>query len=111
MITLRTAPVQHNGGPLKYDCGVEITGPDTNGVYGHLDMFIKKYMRGWDGKVGNCDKLYFCKKFRLMPSKVVEELGRGGRLNGESNLGKWTMRFCDFMVDHLGQWDLVVCVQ
>ena len=21
------------------------------------------------------------------------------------NLGKWTMRVCDFMVDHLGEWD------
>ena len=106
MITLRTVPVHTLTGPSKYNCGIEITGPDTNGVYGHLDMFIKKYMGGWDGnKAGNCDKLYLCKKFRLMPSKA-EEGYRGGYLNGESNLGKWTMRFCDFMVDHLGQWDL-----
>lgn len=25
-------------------------------------------------------------------------------MNGESNLGQWTMRICDFMVDHLGEW-------
>ena len=30
-------------------------------------------------------------------------------MNGESNIGKWTMRLCDFMVDHLGEWDLIVC--
>ena len=30
-------------------------------------------------------------------------------MTGESNIGKWTMRLCDFMVDHLGEWDLIVC--
>ena len=54
---------------------------------------------------------------------------RNGRLNGESNFGRpmlalhgcvrflpraaqatrYTMRLCDFMVDHLGEWDLIVC--
>lgn len=30
-------------------------------------------------------------------------------LNRESNVGKWTMRICNFMVDHLGEWDLILC--
>ena len=28
-------------------------------------------------------------------------------LNRESKVGKWTMRICNFMVDHLGEWDLI----
>ena len=28
-------------------------------------------------------------------------------LNRESNVGKWTMRICNFMVDHLGELVLV----
>merc|ERR1719210_424102 len=28
---------------------------------------------------------------------------------GENNIGMYTMRLCDFMVDHVGEWDLIVC--
>ena len=34
---------------------------------------------------------------------------RDGYCNGECDIGKWTMRLCDFLVDQVGEWDLVVC--
>jgi len=42
-------------------------------------------------------------------SSSWHELKWNGRLNGESNFGRYTMRLCDFMVDHVGEWDLIVC--
>merc|ERR1719506_1600913 len=32
-----------------------------------------------------------------------------GYYMGENNFGIYTMRLCDFLVDHLGEWDLIVC--
>lgn len=52
--------------------------------------FIVDYMEGAPG-----DKLYKCDVF----------LSRGMT---DNNLGQWTMRVCDFMVDFLG-WSFVVC--
>ena len=41
--------------------------------------------------------------------RIPQDLSRNGLLNGESNFGRYTMRLCDFMVDHVGEWDLLVC--
>ena len=30
-------------------------------------------------------------------------------MTGESDLGQWTMRLCDYMVDQVGEWDLILC--
>ncbi|CAE7208797.1 tank-1 [Symbiodinium sp. CCMP2592] len=107
MIELRTIPLSHS--PPKWHSACQIIGPDTNGVYGHLDRFIRKYMGGREDRQGGsyCDKFYTCHAFRLKPASA-EELSMG-RMNGESDLGRWTMRLCDFLVDHVGEWDLVTC--
>eukprot|EP00971_Amphidinium_carterae_P061096 1208957-Amphidinium_carterae.1 len=57
----------------------------------------------------HCDLIYTCNSFHLKPSSVQENGFWDGYMNGESDIGKWTMRICDFMVDHLGEWDLIVC--
>ena len=109
MIELRTIPLDDD--PPEWKGVIQVIGPDTNGVHKQLDGFLKKYMDAKEDKESatHCDKHYSCNKFRLKPSEL-EESGRwGGYMNGESNIGKWTMRICDFMVDHLGEWDLIVC--
>ncbi|CAJ1379214.1 unnamed protein product [Effrenium voratum] len=110
MIELRTVP--YSDGPPAWYGYIEICGKDTNGVHGHLDRFITHYMHGnciGRGNVGHCDVMYSTTKFRKKPSSNNENGRYGGYMNGESNIGKWTMRLCDFMVDHLGEWDLIVC--
>eukprot|EP00434_Breviolum_minutum_P036229 symbB.v1.2.032095.t1/scaffold3754.1/size70833/6 len=109
LIELRTLPTDDND--PDWDDIIEICGPDTNGVHAKLHGFIEKYMGGYlpQYNPGNCDLLYICDKFRIKPSELHEDGRWEGYMNGESNLGKWTMRVCDFMVDHLGEWDLIVC--
>lgn len=109
LIELRTIPTSDD--PPQWDGVIEICGPDTNGVHAQLHGFITKYMNGSLPQFapGNCDLFYVCNKFRLKPGSLGEDGRWGGYMNGESNLGKWTMRICDFMVDHLGEWDLIVC--
>merc|ERR1740117_1308585 len=59
---------------------------------------------------GYCDMLFNIGCFRLRDhTNSRQDLKWNGRLNGESNFGRYTMRLCDFMVDHVGEWDLVVC--
>ena len=55
-----------------------------------------------------CDKLYTTPAFRLKECCLVPVV-KDGYCNGECNLGQWTMRLCDFLVDQVGEWDLVVC--
>ncbi|OLP89094.1 Poly(ADP-ribose) polymerase pme-5 [Symbiodinium microadriaticum] len=109
MIEFRTIPFSGLDSAPKWHSAVQISGPDTNGVYGHLDRFIRKYMQGREETHPGsyCDKLYMCNAFRLKPASLDEF--QMGMVNGESDLGKWAMRFCDFMVDHVGAWDLVTC--
>lgn len=106
MIEFRTEP-RHTV-PPRWDGIIQISGPDTNGVYQSLDAFIQRYMAGEPHQASHCDAQYYCSKFRLRPSEV-EENPVDGLMLGESNLGQWTMRICDFMVDHLQEWDLIVC--
>ncbi|CAE7203557.1 tank-1 [Symbiodinium sp. CCMP2592] len=109
MIELRTIPLPNF--PPSWHSAIQITGSDTNGVYGHLDRFIRKYMSGREIRhpdaASYCDKYYSCNAFRLKPASFRESCM--GMVNGESDLGKWTMRLCDLMVDHVGEWDLVTC--
>lgn len=63
---------------------------DCQNAVGSLHQFLVDYMGGSAG-----DGRYNCDVF----------LSRG--LN-DNNLGQWTMRVCDFMVDRLG-WSFVVC--
>mmetsp|Transcript_56442 Transcript_56442/g.175098 ORF Transcript_56442/g.175098 Transcript_56442/m.175098 type:complete len:880 (-) Transcript_56442:72-2711(-) len=108
MIEFRTYP--YSDEPPSWNGFIEICGANTNRVYEHLDTFIREQMGGqMQGRMPHCDRCYMCNKFRLKPSKRHEQGRWDGYMNGESNMGKWTMRICDFMVDHLGEWDLIVC--
>ena len=106
MIEFRTEPCHTV--PPRWKGIIQISGPDTNGVYQSLDAFIQRYMAGERQEASHCDAQYYCSKFHLRPSEA-EENGVDGLMLGESNLGQWTMRMCDFMVDHLQEWDLIVC--
>lgn len=108
MIELRIEPMSDS--PLMWEGSVEICGKDTNGIYGRLDEFVRHRMDGEArDAAGFCHRRYVTRKFRMKPSKVLENWKVDGLMNGESNIGMWTMRLCDFMVDHLGEWDLLVC--
>mmetsp|Transcript_53912 Transcript_53912/g.128407 ORF Transcript_53912/g.128407 Transcript_53912/m.128407 type:complete len:891 (+) Transcript_53912:55-2727(+) len=109
LIELRIVPLEDE--PIDYMGLIEICGRDTNGVYEHLQRFIKESMGGFRVQTDatHADRIYQCKKLRMKPAELYEDGRRNGFLNGESNIGKWTMRFCDFMVDHLGEWDLLTC--
>lgn len=66
-----------------------------------------RYMNGTlsSSRPAHCNVCYTCNKFRLKPAELREKrLKQNASMNGESNLGQWTMRICDFMVDHLGEW-------
>lgn len=108
MIEMRIEPC----GLMPYPCWngyVEINGKNTGGIYEKLDSFITKHMKGRQcGRQVYCDMLYATPVFRMKEHSTRNNRW-DGRMNGESNIGQWTMRLCDFMVDHLGEWDMVTC--
>jgi len=109
MIELRTIPTNHT--PAQYNGFIEINGPNTNQIYEKIVGYMQQTMRARQvGRTSYCDLLLSTDIFRLRESTGDHyEYRYNGRLNGESNFGRYTMRLCDFMVDHLGEWDLVVC--
>lgn len=108
MVELRTIPSSSDG---SYNGYIEINGPNTNGVYEKLQGFMQQTMMCTpQGRTPYCDLLMYCQCFRLRENTSSYQDWRwDGRLQGESNFGRYTMRLCDFMVDQLGDWDLVVC--
>jgi len=60
------------------------------------------------GQFQHCDANFSCAAFRLKEHQTDFDRW-DGRLNGESNIGKWTMRLVDFIVDHVGTWDMIAC--
>mmetsp|Transcript_39516 Transcript_39516/g.91251 ORF Transcript_39516/g.91251 Transcript_39516/m.91251 type:complete len:629 (-) Transcript_39516:206-2092(-) len=112
MIELRTQPTSDH--PARWNCFIEVCGRDTNNVYGALHQFLTNHMNAVfvQQAAPYCDLVYTCNNIRLKPSSTAEGAPWCDHpmfMNGESNIGKWTMRICDFMVDHLGEWDLIVC--
>ena len=109
MVEFLTCPYEDM--PPRWNGHIEICGENTNGVYEALDEFIREQMGGQleSDEPPHCDRAYACSKFCLKKSSAHEIGRRDGFMNGESNMGRWTMRLCDFMVDHLGEWDLIVC--
>lgn len=106
MIELRTIPTSMHG---HYSGFIEINGQNTNGVYQQVIQYMQQTMLCTPlGPQPYCDLLLQCNCFRLREASTTWHT-RNGRLNGESNFGRYTMRLCDFMVDHLGEWDLIVC--
>eukprot|EP00439_Symbiodinium_sp_Y106_P059610 s2345_g8.t1 len=106
MIELRTIPTTMHG---QYQGFIEINGQNTNGVYQQVIQYMQQTMLCTPlGPQPYCDLLLQCNCFRLREASTMWHT-RNGRLNGESNFGRYTMRLCDFMVDHLGEWDLIVC--
>ena len=89
----------------------EVVGADTGGVYAKLHDFITESMAGWEvtPTPPHCDKLYQFNGFELHASEVSEQARWEGCMKGESNIGQWTMRLCDYMVDQVCEWDLIVC--
>ncbi|CAE7362126.1 Tnks [Symbiodinium pilosum] len=106
MIELRTIPMNKEG---HYQGFIEINGQNTNGVYQQVIQYMQQTMLCTPlGPQPYCDLLLQCNCFRLREATTSWH-HLHGRLNGESNFGRYTMRLCDFMVDHLGEWDLIVC--
>eukprot|EP00929_Paragymnodinium_shiwhaense_P104730 TRINITY_DN69407_c0_g1_i1.p1 TRINITY_DN69407_c0_g1~~TRINITY_DN69407_c0_g1_i1.p1 ORF type:complete len:1073 (+),score=153.34 TRINITY_DN69407_c0_g1_i1:162-3380(+) len=95
----------------KFEGLIEVNGLNTNGVYQKLGAFLSTYMKGTkEGPTPYCDCLFRCPP-GVFRGKLAAEANEfwDGYYCGENNLGKFTMRLCDFMVDHLGEWDLIVC--
>eukprot|EP00929_Paragymnodinium_shiwhaense_P071280 TRINITY_DN36249_c0_g1_i1.p1 TRINITY_DN36249_c0_g1~~TRINITY_DN36249_c0_g1_i1.p1 ORF type:complete len:969 (-),score=214.02 TRINITY_DN36249_c0_g1_i1:166-3072(-) len=108
MVELRTQPLNSNG---NYQGLIEINGPDTNGVVDKLVRYLQTTLKAKvEGPKVYCDLLLTTDWFRLRDSSSDNyDIMHNGRLNGESNFGRYSIRLCDFMVDHLGEWDLIVC--
>lgn len=109
MMEMRTVPTSQSG---TFQGLLEVNGQNTNNVYGHLTQFMQQTMMASPigSNTGYCDMLFNVGCFRLRDHNTGwHELKWNGRLNGESNFGRYTMRLCDFMVDQLGEWDLIVC--
>ncbi|CAE8635564.1 unnamed protein product [Polarella glacialis] len=107
MIEMRTVPTHLVG----YQGFIEVNGPNTNGIYEKLGQYLQQTMLASPmGPQPYCDFLYGSDVFRLKECSTSSYDRRyNGYLNGESNFGRYCMRLCDFMVDHVGTWDLVVC--
>lgn len=110
MMELRTIPCSASG---NYQGVLELNGPNVNQIYEKLAGYMQQTMMAQQavGQGGQyCDLLFNIGCFRLRDhTNSYQDLKWNGRLNGESNFGRYTMRLCDFMVDHVGEWDLVVC--
>lgn len=108
MLELRSLPTDSDG---NYQGLLEVNGQNTNGIYQTLTTYMQGTMLAQPaGQTSYCDMLFHIGCFRLRDhSSGWHELKWNGRLNGESNFGRYTMRLCDFMVDHVGEWDLIVC--
>eukprot|EP00439_Symbiodinium_sp_Y106_P061959 s3343_g9.t1 len=109
LVEFRTQP--YTDDPPKWHSYIEVVGADTGGVYAKLHDFITESMAGWEvtPTPPHCDKLYQFNGFELHASEVSEQARWEGCMKGESNIGQWTMRLCDYMVDQVCEWDLIVC--
>jgi hypothetical protein len=91
---------------------IEVNGRNTDGVYEELERFVQDHLKGHriHGSHPFCDVLYNFDALRMkrttFPTTNPEI---DGYYLGENNLGVYTMRLCDFLVDHLGDWELIVC--
>eukprot|EP00929_Paragymnodinium_shiwhaense_P037862 TRINITY_DN2008_c0_g1_i2.p1 TRINITY_DN2008_c0_g1~~TRINITY_DN2008_c0_g1_i2.p1 ORF type:complete len:961 (+),score=141.05 TRINITY_DN2008_c0_g1_i2:71-2953(+) len=108
MVELRTIPTSSSG---RFTGVVEVNGPDTDGIYAKLSTYLQQTMQARPvGRTQFCDFMFETPVFRCRHHCMgFHEKRWDGMLNGESNFGRYTMRLCDFMVDHVGCWDLVVC--
>lgn len=126
MVTLRSSPMEWD--PPTSIGAVEVNGLNVNGILDKLQQFIIEHMDGTRGKAGcHCEVRHRVGVLRLKdsstlwgtagsdgaPDECASALALGhrwdGRLTGESNISKWAMRLCDFLVDDIGEWDLIVC--
>ena len=108
MIELRAVPENAEG---HFQGWIEMNGPNTHGVYEKVVRYMEQTMLCQPvGPQPYCDLLLKCGCFRMREANTSWwHQKREGRLIGESNFGRYTMRLCDYMVDHLGEWDLLVC--
>jgi len=122
MIELRIVPVSlaPNKGEIPeplYEGYVTVNGKDTNNVYAKIRSFIVQTLE-LDLSTGGgvpppswmyCDLQMKVKGLRMKDICTNPRGGHDGYFNGETNLGKWTMRLCDYLVDQVNEWDLIVC--
>lgn len=108
MVEIRAVPVDRYG---NFEGYIEVNGPDVNGIYQQLANYISQSMLGSPvGRTAFCDYLFRCNCLRMKnATNSWYDARYNGLLNGENNFGRYTMRLCDFMVDHIGEWELIVC--
>ncbi|CAE7227604.1 Parp14 [Symbiodinium natans] len=108
MVEFRSVPARDMKGRASHESFIEITGTDVDGVHGKLAAFVQGHMQSRLVARGtpSCDLCFVCDAFQMKEADLVR---KEGRFLGESNFGKYAMRLCDFMVDYLGEWDLLVC--
>jgi len=108
LVEFRSVPGADAQGRAFLQSFIEITGFDTNGIYGKLTSFVQNHMQSQlvSQATPFCDLCFACDAFQMKEAALK---CKEGRFLGESNFGKYAMRLCDFMVDYLGEWDLLVC--
>jgi len=107
LVEFRCVPGLNAGHPFLQSF-IEITGYNTNGIYGKLSSFVQNHMQSRlvSQATPFCDLCFACDAFQMKEATLK---CKEGRFLGESNFGKYAMRLCDFMVDYLGEWELLVC--
>ncbi|CAK9020501.1 unnamed protein product, partial [Durusdinium trenchii] len=108
LVEFRTLPGCDAMGRAFLESFIEITGFDTNGIYATLSEFVQNHMQSRlvSKATPFCDLCFACEAFQMKEATLK---CKEGRFLGESNFGKYAMRLCDFMVDYLGEWELLVC--
>ncbi|CAJ1409321.1 unnamed protein product [Effrenium voratum] len=108
LVEFRTVPFIDAKGRSFFQSLIEITGQNTNDVFGKLSAFVQTHMQSRLLSTGTpfCDLCFTTDAFQMKEAALD---CKEGRFLGESNFGKYAMRLCDFMVDYLGEWDLLVC--
>eukprot|EP00931_Biecheleriopsis_adriatica_P043346 TRINITY_DN24783_c0_g1_i1.p1 TRINITY_DN24783_c0_g1~~TRINITY_DN24783_c0_g1_i1.p1 ORF type:complete len:777 (+),score=143.89 TRINITY_DN24783_c0_g1_i1:227-2557(+) len=108
MIEFRAVPVEDFSARASLRSSIEVNGPNVEGVHLQLTAYFERHMQCQrvPAQSAFCDLLFTCDAFQMKEASVD---GKEGIFLGENNFGKHAMRLCDFLVDYLGQWDLLVC--
>ncbi|CAE7812633.1 Parp14 [Symbiodinium microadriaticum] len=108
MVEFRSVPARDVMGRASHESFIEITGANVNDVHGKLAGFVQSHMQSRliATATPTCDLGFVCDAFQMKEAALD---CKEGRFLGETNFGKYAMRLCDYMVDYLGEWDLLVC--
>jgi len=108
MVEFRSIPASDSKGRASHQSFIEIAGQNVNDIHGKLAGFVQSHMQSRLVATGtpSCDLCFVCDAFQMKEAALN---CKEGRFLGETNFGKYAMRLCDYMVDYLGEWDLLVC--